>query len=147
MKSTKSQKSTSAWLPTEMQWEKPTFWLMPRSIIVPMTAPLWLMRPMCPGSGARSTRDTVVANENPCAGLTTPTQFGPMMRTAFSRATASSCCSSLAPSSPDSENPEATTITPLAPISPQSDTACTTRSRGIARITRSGACGKSMMQR
>ncbi|MCY1231900.1 hypothetical protein D9M72_443620 [compost metagenome] len=140
----KSFSSRSAWLPTETQCENPMPMPYERSNSVPMSAPLWLMKPM----GASIRWSTLSAGDEHSTSLLTglirPKQFGPINRMPCAAATATTSRSSASPSGPASENLDVMMMPALAPRSAQAAISPFTLSRGKAMMTMSGAVGVAL---
>ncbi|BAA29858.1 272aa long hypothetical protein [Pyrococcus horikoshii OT3] len=134
-----SAKSTSAMLPTLMNFENPMSSFIVLYTIPAPNAPLWLMNATFPFLATvikvafKSTWVFII-----------PTQFGPMILIPYLWAISTSSFSSLFPSSPVSPNPAVIITTPLTPFSPHWISVSFTNLFGTTIIAKSISSGISL---
>ncbi|KDS76467.1 hypothetical protein KM22_04652 [Bordetella bronchiseptica KM22] len=137
MYSKKSQISRSHWLPSDTQALKRICSRHARSYIDTMSAPLWLIRPMLPGSSSPCSTTSEDVNAMRWWGLMMPMQFGPTSRMPASRAMRTIRPCRATPSSPSSANPADTITQAPTPAAAHSPMACSIMSTGSARMATS----------
>jgi hypothetical protein len=140
----KSLPERSAWFPTETNDERPSPRRPAASMIAIPRPPLCDRKPTGPGTARCGAN---VAFRRTCSSvLSTPKQFGPMIRMPASRHTATSSRWRASPSSPTSRNPAEITSSERTPFVAHSRATSITYSAGTTTTARSISAGMSVIE-